>query len=284
VFHYFLRLAAPIIAVSAVAALAANIGQDMAQFGFHFTTKPLAFKLNKIVPNFAAFLQKTIFSGYGAFNFFKSVVKIALIGTVAFVLIYSDIQKIANLQTATLALGIKTIGGLAMRMLILCAFFLLILAIPDYMVQRWQHRESLKMSKEEVKWEWKETEGDPQVRTRIRQRMRELLTQNIRQNVPKAEVVITNPTHLALALEYNETLVGPRVLAKGADELALRIKQIALDNGVPVEENKPLARALYPILEVGDIVPQEYWAVIAEILRRVRGADYYERRRRESAA
>ncbi|MDR2600931.1 MAG: flagellar biosynthesis protein FlhB [Spirochaetaceae bacterium] len=281
IIFYFCRLALPVVAVSVVAALAANIAQDMLQFGVHFTTKPIAFKFNKIVPNFAAYFQKTLFSATGMFNLFKSIIKMTIIGVLAFILIRSDIEKIANLQTASLLLGVQTIGSLSMRMLIISALFLIILSIPDYMFQRWQHRESLKMTKQELKQEWKEEEGDPQVRQRIRQRMRELLTQNIQANVPKADVVITNPTHLAIALEYNETLVGPRVLAKGEDELAQRIKKIAQENNVPLEENKPLARALYPAVEVGGIVPQEYWAIIAEILRRVHGIDYWMRRNKQ---
>jgi flagellar biosynthetic protein FlhB len=276
IFRYFTRLALPIILVSLVSALAAHIGQDLAQFGIHFTTKTLTFKWNRIVPNFAAFFQKSVFSPFGAFNFFKQVVKIAVIGTAAFFLIYSEHRKIANLQTASLMLGVQTIAGLALRLLIISALFLLVLAIPDYLVQRWQHRESLKMSKQEVKWELKETEGDPQVRARIRQRMRELM--NIGRVVPKADVVITNPTHLAIALEYNNTLPGPHVLAKGEDEQALLIRRTALANDVPVVEDKPLARDLYPVVEVGSIVPQEYWVVIAEILGRVRGAEYFARK------
>ncbi|MDR2491834.1 MAG: flagellar biosynthesis protein FlhB [Spirochaetaceae bacterium] len=273
---YFIRIALPIIAVAAAAALIANIAQDMAQFGLSFSTKPLAFKFSKIIPNFAAYFQKTLFSANGAFNMFKSIIKMIVIGGVAFFLIRSEIEKIANLQRASLITGIELIGSLAIRMLIISALFLLILSIPDYVFQRWQHRESLKMSKQELKEEWKEEEGDPQVRSRIRQRMRELLTQNIRKNVPKADVVITNPTHLAIALEYHAN--GPRVLAKGEDELALRIKQIAIEHNVPVEENKPIARALYAAVDVGDIVPKDYWEIIGKILIRVRGIDYMNRR------
>ena len=275
---YFIRIALPIIAVSAAAALIANIAQDMAQFGLSFSTKPLAFKFSRIIPNFTTFFQKTLFSANGAFNMFKSIIKMVIIGGVAFFLIHSEIEKIANLQRASLIMGIEIIGSLAIRMLIISALFLLILSIPDYVFQRWQHRESLKMTKQELKEEWKEEEGDPQVRSRIKQRMRELLTQNIRANVPKADVVITNPTHYAIALEYNSTLICPRVVAKGEDELALRIKSIAIENNVPVEENKPLARALYPVVEIGDKVPEKYWIIIAEILGRVRRADYLNSR------
>ena len=274
---YFIRIALPIIAVATVAALIANIAQDMAQFGLSFSAKPLAFKFSKIIPNFAAYFQKTLFSANGAFNMFKSLIKMIVIGGVAFFLIRSEIEKIANLQTTSLMMGVELIGSLAVRLLILSALFLLILSIPDYVFQRWQHRESLRMSKQELKQEWKEEEGDPQIRSRIKQRMRELLTQNIRKNVPKADVVITNPTHLAIALEYNSTLIGPRVVAKGEDELALRIKSIAIENNVPIEENKPLARDMYPAVEMGDIVPEKYWIIIAEILGRVRRADYQNR-------
>jgi flagellar biosynthetic protein FlhB len=271
---YFTRLILPIISVAVVAALFSNI----VQVGFLFTTKPLAFKFSRIIPNFGQYFSKTVFSMNGLFNLGKSVVKIIIIGAVAFVLISGEIDKLANLQTASLWTSFTTIAGLAARMLIIVALLLLILSIPDYMFQRFQYIESLKMTRQEVKEELKMQEGDPQIKSRLRARMRELLRQNIAVNVPKADVVITNPTHFAVALEYNDTLEGPRVLAKGEDELALRIKRIAADAEVPVVENKPLARALYAEVDIGEVVPVQYWETIAIILSKVMGIN--ERRRR----
>jgi flagellar biosynthetic protein FlhB len=135
--------------------------------------------------------------------------------------------------------------------------------------QRWQYRESLKMSKQEVKEERKMYEGDPLIKSRLRQRMRELLSRNITVTVPQADVVITNPTHFAVALEYKAGMDGPMVSAKGEDELALRIRRIAEEHEVPVVENKPLARALYAEAELGEIIPEAYYMAVADVLAHV---------------
>jgi flagellar biosynthetic protein FlhB len=205
----------------------------------------------------------------------------AIIGGVAFFLVRSKIEVLINLQTASLWTGVSTVASLAIRLLIIAALMLLALSIPDYMFQRWQYMQSLKMTKEEMKEEHKMYEGDPLVKSRLRARMRELLTQNMAVNVPKADVVVTNPTHFAVALEYHNT-GSPQVTAKGEDEMALLIKRIAKDNGVPIVENKPLARALYADTKVGDEVPAKYWQAIAEILAKVMHIN--EERRKRNAA
>jgi flagellar biosynthetic protein FlhB len=265
-FLYFVRLTLPLLLVAVVAAIFSNLIQT----GFLFTTKPLTPDFTKIIPRFGQYFQRTLFSVEGLFNFFKSIVKMAIIGMVAFFLIRGDIEKLANLQTAGLWMGLSAVASLAAKMLILSALLLLLLSIPDYMFQRWRYRESLKMSREEVKEERKMYEGDPYTRSRIRARMRELMTQNIAVNVPKADVVITNPTHFAVALEYRiGSMPAPMVSAKGEDEVAFRIRRIARDNGVPIVENKPLARALYGEAEVGETIPDRYWQIVATILSRV---------------
>jgi flagellar biosynthetic protein FlhB len=266
VFSYYIRLSLPILAIALGAALFSNLVQT----GLLFTTKPLMPNFSKILPHFGRYFQKTLFSVEGLFNFFKSTIKMVIIGGAAFFLIRSRFAELANLQTASLWLGIQTVASLAIRMLIISALLLLLLSIPDYMFQRWQYRESLKMTKQEVKEEHKMYEGDPLVKSRLRSRMRELLSQNMAINVPKADVVITNPTHVAVALEYNRTnMAAPQVTAKGEDEMAFRIRRIAQDHGVPLVENKPLARALYAETKVGDMVPEAYWEIVAVVLSKV---------------
>ncbi|MDR3333797.1 MAG: flagellar biosynthesis protein FlhB [Treponema sp.] len=266
VLSYYIRLALPIIIMALIAAIFSNLVQT----GFLFTTKPLMPNFSKILPHFGRYFQRTLFSAEGVFNFFKSIVKMAIIGMVAFFLIRSKIRELANLQNAGLWLGFSTVTSLAAKMLIMSALLLLLLSIPDYMFQRWQYRESLKMTKQEVKEERKMYEGDPYVKSRLRSRMRELMTQNMAVNVPKADVVITNPTHFAVALEYNrENMAAPQVTAKGEDEMAFRIRRLAQDNNVPIVENKPLARALYAETEVGDMIPEAYWEVVALVLSKV---------------
>ena len=266
-FSYFARLALPI----ALSAFAAAIFSNIVQTGLLFTTKPLTPDFSKIVPRFGRYFQRTLFSMEGLFNFFKSIVKMAIIGVVAYLLIRSHIKELANLQTAGLWLGFTTVAGVAIRMLIISALLILLLSIPDLMFQRWQYRESLKMTREEVKEERKMYEGDPQIRSRIQRRMREFMSRNMAVNVAKADVVITNPTHFAVALEYDgDTMNAPQLTAKGADELAFRIRSIAEENDVPLVENKPLARALYAEVDVGRSVPVMYWEAIANILARVK--------------
>ncbi|MDR1307275.1 MAG: flagellar biosynthesis protein FlhB [Treponema sp.] len=273
-FRYFIKLALPI----AVAAFAAALFSNMVQVGLLFTTKPITPDFSRIVPRFGRYFQKTLFSMEGLFNFVKSIVKMAIIGVTAFMLIYSNKEKLMNLQTAGILLGLTTVAGLAARLLIISALLMLVLSIPDMLFQRWQFRESLRMTRQEVKEERKMYEGDPQVRARIQRRMREFMSRNMALNVAKADVVITNPTHFAVALEYDEhTMAAPVLTAKGADEMAFKIRGIARDNDVPVVENKPLARALYADLEVGQYVPEAYYRAIAEILGRIRQMDEQRR-------
>jgi flagellar biosynthetic protein FlhB len=251
--------------VATIAALFSNL----IQVGLLFTAKPLLPKFSKIIPKFGKYLEKT-FSVEGLFNFFKSIAKMLLIGAVAFSLISSNIDRLANLQTASLWMGITTVSGIAIRMIIITSILLLLLSIPDYMFQRWQHRQSLKMSMQEVKQERKDLDGDPLVKSRLRKRMHEIMTRDMLKTVPKADVVITNPTHFAVALEYHkENMAAPQVTARGEDREALMIRRIAEQNDVPIIENKPLARALYKETRVGDFVPVAYWQVVAQILSKV---------------
>ncbi|MDR2551756.1 MAG: flagellar biosynthesis protein FlhB [Treponema sp.] len=274
-FSYLARLALPV----AAAALAAAVFSNMVQVGPLFTTKPLVPDFSRIVPRFGRYFQRTLFSMEGLFNFAKSIIKMGIIGVVAFMLIRSRIRQLVNLQTAGIWLGLTTVAGMAARLLIISALLLLLLAIPDMLFQRWQHRESLKMTREEVKEERKMYEGDPHIKARIQRRMREFMGRNMAVNVAKADVVITNPTHFAVALEYDEdTMPAPLLSAKGADEMAFKIRNIARENEVPLVENKPLARALYREVEVGENVPVMYYQAIAQILAHVRLLNEQRRR------
>ncbi len=277
-FSYFAKAALPIAGIAMISGVFANLVQT----GPLFTTKPLVPDFSRIVPRFGKFFQRTMFSMEGLFNFAKSILKMAVIGIVAFVIIRSKIEVLMNLQTINLWSGIQVISTLAMQLLIISALLLLALSIPDMLFQRWQYRESLKMTKQEVKEERKMYEGDPLIKSRLRQRMRELMTRNMIANVPKADVVVTNPTHFAVALEWNQdTMPAPMVSAKGADEVAFRIRRIAEENGVPLVENRPLARALFAETDVGDIIPEAYYQAIAAVLAHVHNIN--EERRRKTA-
>ncbi len=269
-FAFFLRLTWPVATVAVTAALGSNI----LQIGFKFTTKPITPDFSKITPHFGQFFKRTLFSAEGAFNLAKTLVKVIIIGAVAYITIKNEIGHLLSMFTAPFWQSVQLIGSLAMRLIIEVAVLLLVLAIPDYLFQRRQYRESLKMTKEEVKEELKMEEGDPLIKNRQRERMRELLTRNMAANVPKADVVIANPTHFAVALEWHrEKMMAPLVTAKGQDQLALRIRHIAEEAGVPIVENRPLARALYADVEIGDAIPEKYYEAIAAVLAHVYAAN-----------
>jgi flagellar biosynthetic protein FlhB len=264
-FRYFVRLALPIVLVSLASAIFSNV----VQIGFLFTTKPIVPDFSRVVPRFGSFLQRTLFSAEGLFNLGKSIVKMAIIGTVAYFLIRGNSERLIRLESASLWTGITTVANLAARMMIISAVLLLLLAIPDYLFQRWRYTKSLRMTRQEVKEEVKMYNGDPMVQSRIRSRMRQILQQNIFVQVPKADVVITNPTHFSVCLEYSQNMFAPMVTAKGEDEIALRIRRVAKQWDVPMVENVYLARTLYANVDVGELIPENYLEVVSLIYKKV---------------
>jgi flagellar biosynthetic protein FlhB len=278
-FRYFLTLSAPILAVAVISAIFSNLVQ---LGGWLFTTKPIVPNFSKAVPKFGKYFKR-IFSSEGLFNLGKSIAKILIIGVVAFLFISADIEKLLNLQKADLYSGLVIIASIAIRLLLVVALLLLILGIADYFFQRWRFRERHKMTRYEIKEELKMYEADPMIQSRIRSRFREMLKQNIGVSVPNADVVITNPTHLAVALRYDQrSMAGPMVTAIGADAMSAKIREIAQEHEVPLVENKPLAWALYRETDVGDIIPEAYWNTVAVILSKVWSLNE-QRRQRMSA-
>lgn len=263
---YLAKLLGPILAV----ALIASVGAGFLQVGPLFTTKTLKPDFSRIVPKFGQWLKRSLGSPEALFNVGKQIVKVAVIAAIAVLNIQSEWIHLLNLLHVAFPLAAETLWRIILNIILQSAVVMLILAVPDYLFQRHQHRESLKMSVQEVKEERKQQEGDPLIRSRLRERMREILRRNMMQNVPKADVVITNPTHFAIALQWDSaTMTAPTVVAKGQDLVAQRIKQIATDAGVPLVENKPLARALYAAVDIGDQVPQEYWELVSRILAEI---------------
>ena len=263
-FINFLRMVIPVAAVAVVAAFAGNIIQTR---GFLFSWKPLEPNFSKIAPKFGEYFRKTIFSGTGLFNIAKSIGKVILIIIIGFLVIrsniYSFVEIVGNGQILS---AIGKIASVAATILVIVAILFLAISIPDYFVRRHEHRETLKMTKQEVKQEYKELEGDPEVKGRLKQMQRQLLSQNIPRAVSEADVVITNPTHFAVVLKYERKRdEAPRVTAKGEDQTALYIKRLAAENGIPIEENRPLARGLYTDVQIGDIIPGDYWNAISVI-------------------
>ena len=264
--NYFVRLALPIALVSVAAAILGNV----VQVGFLFTTKTITPDFNRVAPKFGKFFQKALLSTEALFNLAKSIGKIALLSVLGFLNVIARIREIVTMVNAPLMQSVGMVADIAFSVLFQSALLLLFLSLFDYWFQRRQHRESLKMTRQEVKEERKTYEGDPLVKSRLRQRMQELLSRNMLRNVPQADVVITNPTHFAVALEYNRlTMEAPTVVAKGQDNLALRIREIAGDSRVPIVENRPLARALYAEVEIGDSIPESFYQAMVIVLKQV---------------
>lgn len=265
-FLYLVRLLWPALTVALVAAIGANL----LQVGALFTTKPIIPDFKRIVPHFGRWLKRSLFSSEALFNVAKQLVKVAVIATVAIINIQAEWVHLINLLHVSFGLAAETLWRIGLNIILQCAVVMLVLAVPDYLFQRHQHKESLKMSLQEVKEERKQQEGDPLIRSRLRERMREILRRNMMQNVPKADVIITNPTHFAIALQWDAaTMTAPTVVAKGQDLMAQRIKEVAAGAGVPLVENKPLARALYAAVDIGDQIPQEYWELVSRILAEI---------------
>jgi flagellar biosynthesis protein FlhB len=268
---YFVSLSLPVTITALVAGVLSNILQNG---GFIFSLKPITPKFSKIVPNFGKFFSKALFSAEGLFNFAKSIGKVIIISAVSYVTIKGEIPKLVTMLNSGLWNSVAFIASMTSRLLVTAGILFLAISVPDYLFQRRQFMESLKMSKQEIKEEYKQMEGDPLVKSRLRQRMRELLSQNMAVNVPKADVIITNPTHFAVAMQWDRsTMRAPMLTAKGQDALALKIKEIARENNVPIVENKPLARALYAEVEIGDMIPDEYYQALAVILAKVYALD-----------
>ncbi len=265
--YAMVRMVLPIAATALVAGVAANVIQNK---GFIFTTKTIEPKMSKILPKFGEYFKKTLFSFEGAFNVVKSIVKVAVIFIAAYLLIRSETRQLVSLMNTNFWDGIVFIAETTAKLLIITSIIFIIIAIPDYIVQKKQFMESMKMTKQEVKQEYKELEGDPLVKGKLRQYMHEMLRRNIPAAVAKSDVVITNPTHYAVAIQYDSTtMAGPMVMAKGVDSLARRIREIATENKVPLVENRPLARALYAEVEIGEMVPENYYQALAVILANV---------------
>ncbi len=267
-FYHFLlslaQMALPLAVLGGIAGIVSNIAQNR---GFIFSLKPIEPQFSKVTPRIGQYLKKTLFSFEGAFNVAKSFLKVGSVGFVAFLIIRANLPEILELLNAmSVYQAVQKIASTAAKILATCAILFLVISIPDYLVQKKQFIESMKMTKQQVKEEYKEMEGDPEVKAHLQAAQRELLQRNMPQQVAKSDVVITNPTHFAVALLYEaDKSDAPQVMAKGADEVAFRIRRIAAENDVPIVENKSLARSLYTETKVGDIIHSTYFSVIATI-------------------
>lgn len=250
----------PALAAIAVIAL---LGQ-VVQTGWLLTTEPLVPKLSKLNP--VNGLGK-LFNRRSLVKTIVNSMKLAAVGWVAWVFIRGSLPELVGLPALGVAQGLYAIGLLCVKLLAWLLALLLVIGLADWFYQRWQHRQDLRMTKQEVKDEHRNMEGDPAVRGRRLRMMREIAMQRINQAVPTADVIIANPTHYSVAIKYDaETMRAPRVVAKGVDLLALRIRQLGVMNGVPIVERPPLARALYAAVDEGREIAPEFYQAVAEVL------------------
>lgn len=248
----------------AIIAMAFGFLGNFVQIGSLFTTEPLKMKLERINPIQGA---KKIFSLRSLVELIKSLIKIAIISSAAFGVLWSKKDELFLLSQKSLGQSLTFLGGLTFQMGLTAAIVLLFLSILDYMYQKFEFEKSIRMSKQDIKDEMKKSEGDPLIKSKIKERQRQMSMNRMIQDLPKADVLITNPTHYAIALQYDpEKMEAPMVIAMGKDHLALKIKEKAKEFNIMIMENKPLARALYHQVDIGNYVPEELFQAVAEVL------------------
>ena len=242
----------------------AGTGANLIQTGFILTSRPLSFDLSRIDPlkGLSRMLSK-----YSLNELLKSLLKIIIVAYISFRVVRGEIDQILPLMQQEPAAILAYMARISFKILLHSSWILLFLAGIDYAFQRWEYEQQLKMTKQEVKDEYKQREGDPLIKARVRSVQRELAKRRMMEEVPKADVVITNPSHLAIALEYRrEKMLAPKVVAKGAGIIADQIKKIAREKSIPIVEDKLLAQTIYKMVEMGEFIPEVLYRAVAEIL------------------
>lgn len=250
----------PLLSIIMVAGISAYVGQ----FGWLFTTEKLAPKFEKInpLPGF-----KRIFSANTVVELVKAVAKVSILGLVFYFILRDEMETIVTIGAQPVTQIFIYLGELIARLFVALVIMLAVFGAADFAYQKWRYFENMKMSKDEVKDEMKQREGDPHMKSRIRQAQRERARKRMMDKVPEADVVVTNPTHVAVALKYDRgKMRAPVVVAKGAGFIALKIKELAMKSQVPILEKRDLARYLYKNVEVGEPIPENLYNAVAEVL------------------
>lgn len=256
----FFTILMPVFAVMTAVAFGVNV----AQVGFMVTPKALEPKLEKL--NLVKGIKR-ILSLKSLVMLVRDTLKLAIMGFVAYLAIKSEFESFFLLPDQTVAQLAVAMGKLALILALKISLVILLLAILDYLYQKYEFEKSIRMSKQDLKDEYKDTEGSPQLRARVRQLQREMSRSRMMKAVPTADVVVTNPTEIAVALKYEaEETKAPYVVAKGERLIAQRIRELALEHDIPVVENRPLARALFTMCDVGQMIPVNLYRAVAEVL------------------
>lgn len=241
-----------------------SFGASVLQIGFLFSEEALTPNLEKINPLEGL---KKLFSWKSLVEGLKSLLKLSVIAYAAYTVLSSSVETLPRLGYLAPLQIFEYLAAEIFRLVLTTGGVLILIAIMDYFFQRFQLEQQMKMSKQEIRDEVKSREGDPLIKARIRKIQKEVAQRRMMADVPKADVIITNPTHLACALKYSpEKYAAPILLAKGADHVAQRIREMAKEHGIPIVENKPLARTIFKTLEIGQTIPRELFAAVAEVL------------------
>ncbi len=263
-FSDIIMVVTKIIGPLLLTSLVIGISISYAQVGFLLTGETLSFKFERLNP-INGF--KRMFSIKSLAELLKSILKIVVLGYIGYSFIRNEIINIQKLPQLNISNVAGYISNTVINTAIRLCIGLIILGIIDYMYQWWEYDKNLRMTKQEVKEEYKQTEGNPEIKSRIRQKQRQVSMQRMMHSVPQADVVITNPTHIAVAVKYDQSVAdAPVVVAKGTDFIAKRIREIAEENNVTVVENKPLARSLFETVDIGEAIPPELYQAVAEVL------------------
>ena len=259
-FYLGLSIMAPVF----IAAILFGLVINFAQVGFMFAPEGVKPKLSHINPLEGL---KRIFSKRALFDFLKTLLKILIIGFVVYKLVKNSFPSLLLMLNMSLPSITASLAGILFKICITAVVVFLIIAILDLVYQKWQFKQTIKMSKYEVKKEMIQQEGDPLIKAKLREKQRLMSMRRMMQAVPEATVVITNPTHLAVALKYDDDVMpAPQIIAKGAGYVAETIKEKAQENNIPIMQDKPLARSLYTVTEIGDYVPVELYQAVASVL------------------
>jgi flagellar biosynthetic protein FlhB len=260
ILYRLLAVLLPFLLPIAIVGFIANV----MQIGFQIHTQTMSLKFTKLNPVSG---MKRFVSLKSLVELGKSIIKILFIGGIAYLVLKNDLSSFPNLVQQEVGQIVVFIARVSLKLFFLVSLALIVLAALDYIYQRWQHEQDLKMTKQEVKDEVKQSQGDPKVKARIRGVQLEMARRRMMEAVPEADVVITNPTHLAIALKFDaREMIAPRVVAKGAGFIAQRIREIAEENQIPIVEEKPLAQTLFKMVELGDYIPAELYRAVAEVL------------------
>ncbi len=256
----FVKMILPLIALALVVGLLVSF----LQVGAIFLPNQLVPDWNRINPMNGF---RRLFSLKSSVEALKSLLKLTVVGAAAYMALSKSTAKIAMLGQMSINAYPSVVGQIVFQMAIEIGLLMVVIGALDFMFQRFEFEKSIRMSHQEIKDEMKQQEGDPKIRGRIRQRGRAIAMQRMMAAVPKADVIVTNPTHYAVALQYDASRnPAPIVLAKGSDELARRIRQAATDAGVPIVENKPLAQTLWKTVEIGEAIPDSLYQAVAQVL------------------